>query len=84
MIAANNMVGKRKLRFSVVRYGNVMGSRGSVIPNLLNKKRKLITITHKDMTRFNITLKESIDMVDWAISKSVGGEIIIPKIPSLK
>ena len=85
MIAANNMIGKRKLSFSVVRYGNVMGSRGSVIPKFIKqKKEKLITITHKDMTRFNITLKESIDMVDWAISKSVGGEIIIPKIPSFK
>ena len=85
MIAANNMVGKRKLCFSVVRYGNVMGSRGSVIPKFIKQKNeKLITITHKDMTRFNITLRESVDMVDWAISKSVGGEIIIPKIPSFK
>ena len=83
MIAANNMIGKRKLSFSVVRYGNVMGSRGFRSQSLLNKKGKLITITHKDMTRFNITLRESIDMVDWAISKSVGGEHN-SKIPSFK
>ena len=85
MIAANNMIGKRKISFSVVRYGNVMGSRGSVIPRFIQQKKKnLITITHRDMTRFNITLKESIDMVDWAIKESIGGEIIIPKIPSFK
>ncbi len=85
MIAANNMVGKRDLTFSVVRYGNVMGSRGSVIPKFnLQKKTNVLTITDKEMTRFNITLNESIQMVDWAISKAVGGEIIIPKIPSFK
>lgn len=85
MIAANNMVGKRDLTFSVVRYGNVMGSRGSVIPKFnLQKKTNVLTITDKEMTRYNITLNESIQMVDWAISKAVGGEIIIPKIPSFK
>jgi UDP-N-acetylglucosamine 4,6-dehydratase/5-epimerase len=85
MIAANNMVGKKNLSFSVVRYGNVMGSRGSVIPKFnLQKKKNILTVTHKEMTRFNITLEQSIEMVDWAISKSIGGEIIIPKIPSFK
>ena len=85
MIAANNIVGKKNLSFSVVRYGNVMGSRGSVIPKFnLQKKKNILTVTHKEMTRFNITLEQSIEMVDWAISKSIGGEIIIPKIPSFK
>ena len=85
MIAANNIVGKKNLGFSVVRYGNVMGSRGSVIPKFnLQKKKNILTVTHKEMTRFNITLDQSIEMVDWAISKSKGGEIIIPKIPSFK
>ncbi len=83
MIAANNIIGKRKLSFSVVRYGNVMGSRGSVIPKFLEQRKKgVITITDKKMTRFNITLKESIEMVEWALIHSKGGEIIIPKIPS--
>lgn len=83
MIAANNIVGKRKLAFSVVRYGNVMGSRGSVIPKFIEQsKNGVITITDKKMTRFNITLKESIEMVEWALIHSIGGEIIIPKIPS--
>lgn len=84
-IAANNIVGKRDLSFSVVRYGNVMGSRGSVIPFFLNKRKSgLIPITSNDMTRFNITLQESVQMVRWAIDNSVGGEIFVPKLPSYR
>ena len=84
-IAANNMKGKRDLRFSVVRYGNVMGSRGSVIPFFMNKaKEGLIPITHKDMTRFNISLEDGVEMVLWAIEHAIGSEIFVPKIPSYK
>ncbi len=84
-VAANNMKGKRNLTFSVVRYGNVMGSRGSVIPFFLNKRKEgILPITHKEMTRFNITLQQGVDMVIDAISNSWGGEIFVPKIPSYK
>jgi UDP-N-acetylglucosamine 4,6-dehydratase/5-epimerase len=84
-IAANNIKGKRDLKFSVVRYGNVMGSRGSVIPFFLNKaKEGVLPITHKDMTRFNISLEDGVDMVLWAIGHAIGGEIFVPKIPSYK
>ncbi|MDD4515326.1 UDP-N-acetylglucosamine 4,6-dehydratase (inverting) [Massilibacteroides sp.] len=84
-IAANNIKGKRDLRFSVVRYGNVMGSRGSVIPFFMNKKSSgVLPITHKDMTRFNISLEEGVDMVMWAIENAIGGEIFVPKIPSYR
>lgn len=84
-VAANNMKGRRDLSFSVVRYGNVMGSRGSVIPFFLNKRKEgSLPITHKEMTRFNITLQEGVDMVINAISNSWGGEIFVPKIPSYK
>jgi len=82
-IAANNIKGKRDLRFSVVRYGNVMGSRGSVIPFFMQKaKEGVIPITHKEMTRFNISLEEGVEMVLWAIENAIGGEIFVPKIPS--
>ncbi len=83
--SAQNFIGKKKMKFSVVRYGNVMGSRGSVIP-LFNeqKKNKLLRLTHKDMTRFNITLDEAIKMVDWSIKNSYGGEIFVPKIASYR
>lgn len=82
-IAANNIKGWRNLRFSVVRYGNVMGSRGSVIPFFMNKaKDGILPITHKDMTRFNISLEEGVDMVFWTIESAMGGEILVPKIPS--
>lgn len=81
--AANNIKGKRDLRFSVVRYGNVMGSRGSVIPFFLKKaKSGVLPITHKDMTRFNISLEEGVEMVLWAIENAKGGEVFVPKIPS--
>ena len=82
-IAANNIKGSRKLFFSVVRYGNVMGSRGSVIPFFMDKaKTGVLPITDKKMTRFNITLEESVSMVLWALQNGKGGEIFVPKIPS--
>ena len=84
-IAANNIKGSRNLRFSVVRYGNVMGSRGSVIPFFLkNAKTGTLPITHKEMTRFNISLHDGVEMVLWALQNSLGGEVLIPKIPSYK
>ncbi|MBN2165264.1 MAG: UDP-N-acetylglucosamine 4,6-dehydratase (inverting) [Marinilabiliaceae bacterium] len=85
-IAANNVKGSRDLRFSVVRYGNVMGSRGSVIPFFIEKAKKgeTLPITHKEMTRFNISLEEGVEMVLWAIENALGGEIFVPKIPSYK
>jgi len=84
-ISANNIVGKRKLSFSVVRYGNVMGSRGSVIPEFFKQKKSgSINITNKNMTRFNITMQQSIDLVIWSLKNSIGGEIFVPKIPSYK
>lgn len=84
-IAANNIRGTRDLRFSVVRYGNVMGSRGSVIPFFLQKaKEGVLPVTHKEMTRFNISLEEGVDIVLWAVKNAKGGEIIVPKIPSFK
>ena len=85
-VSANNIKGTKKISFSVVRYGNVMGSRGSVIPFFLkqhNKKEKL-SLTHKDMTRFNITLEEAIRLVTYSFSNCNDGEILIPKIPSFK
>lgn len=82
-ISANNIKGSRKLRFSVVRYGNVMGSRGSVIPFFLNRcKEGELPVTHKEMTRFNISLEDGVEMVLWAIENAAGGEIFVPKIPS--
>ncbi len=85
-IAANNIKGTRDLRFSVVRYGNVMGSRGSVIPFFMNKAQKGedLPITDREMTRFNISLEEGVEMVMWAIDNALGGEIFVPKIPSYK
>lgn len=84
-IAANNYRGKHDIKFSVVRYGNVMGSRGSVIPFFLKEKKKgVLPITHKNMTRFNITLQEGVDFVLNCLSKMWGGELFVPKIPSYK
>ncbi len=84
-VAANNIKGSRDLRLSVVRYGNVMGSRGSVIPFFLNKvKTGLLPITDPAMTRFNISLKEGVEMVHWVLSHGLGGEIFVPKIPSYR
>jgi len=83
--AANNMKGSRDIRFSVVRYGNVMGSRGSVIPFFMKKKEEgTLPITHSEMTRFNISLQEGVDLVMFAIENHLGGEIFVPKIPSYK
>ena len=85
--AANNIKGSRDIRFSVVRYGNVMGSRGSVIPlfiKLRDSGAKELPITDMRMTRFNISLQEGVDLVMWALGHHLGGEIFIPKIPSYK
>ena len=86
-VAANNMVGDRETRFSVVRYGNVVGSRGSVVPffdKLIAEGAKELPITHEDMTRFMITLKAGVDFVLKDFERMQGGEIFIPKIPSMK
>tara|TARA_B100000963_G_scaffold362041_1_gene402480 strand:+ start:7139 stop:8149 length:1011 start_codon:yes stop_codon:yes gene_type:complete len=84
-IAANNMVGDKKISFSVIRYGNVAGSRGSVIPLFLSRREKNeFNVTDPDMTRFNITLEESYKFVFDCLKISTGGEIFIPKIPSYK
>jgi UDP-N-acetylglucosamine 4,6-dehydratase (inverting) len=84
-VSANNIRGARNLKFSVVRYGNVMGSRGSVIPFFIKKRddgAKELPITDMRMTRFNISLQEGVDLVMFAIGHHLGGEIFIPKIPS--
>lgn len=84
-IAANNVRGGRDIRFSVVRYGNVMGSRGSVIPFFIARRGQgVLPITDPAMTRFNISLEEGVDMVMWAIDHASGGEIFVPKIPSYR
>ena len=83
--AANNIKGSKDIRFSVVRYGNVMGSRGSVIPFFMKKKSEgVLPITHEDMTRFNISLQDGVNMVMYAIGHHLGGEIFVPKIPSYR
>lgn len=83
--AANNIKGSKDIRFSVVRYGNVMGSRGSVIPFFMNKKAEgVLPITHPEMTRFNISLQDGVNMVMYALEHHIGGEIFVPKIPSYK
>ena len=82
-VAANNIKGHRDIRFSVVRYGNVMGSRGSVIPFFLEKRSGgVLPITDPAMTRFNISLQEGVDMVLWSLGNALGGEVLVPKIPS--
>jgi UDP-N-acetylglucosamine 4,6-dehydratase len=84
-IAANNIKGNRDISFSVVRYGNVMGSRGSVIPFFLERRKTgVLPITDARMTRFNISLQEGVNMVLWAIENAWGGEIFVPKIPSYR
>lgn len=83
--AANRIIGSRDLKLSVVRYGNVMGSRGSVIPFFLRMKSTgILPITHPDMTRFNISLDDGVDMVLWSLANMHGGEIFVPKIPSYR
>ena len=83
--AANNIKGKQDIRFSVVRYGNVAGSRGSVMPLFISqKKNNLLEITDKNMTRFNISLDEGIETVLWTLKNMQGGEIVVPKLPSYR
>ncbi len=84
-IAANNIRGKKDIKFSVVRYGNVMGSNGSVIPFFLSKRKEgVLPITDPKMTRFNISLTEGVNMVLHALETAWGGELFVPKIPSYK
>ncbi len=84
-VSANNIVGKKNISFSCVRYGNVLGSRGSVLPIFLKQmKNNYFTITDKEMTRFNLTIEEGVKLVLWTLENSIGKEIVIPKIPSLK
>jgi UDP-N-acetylglucosamine 4,6-dehydratase len=86
-VAANNLVGKRRTRFAAVRYGNVAGSRGSVIPffrKLLSEGKKSLPITDERMTRFWITLQEGVDFVLKNFVRMQGGEIFVPKIPSIR
>jgi len=86
-VAANNIVGERRTRFSVVRYGNVVGSRGSVVPffkKLLQDGADELPITHPDMTRFWITLQQGVDFVLKNFERMQGGEIFVPKIPSMR
>ncbi len=84
-IAANNIKGYNPIRFSVVRYGNVMGSNGSVIPFFLNKRKDgVIPITDSEMTRFNISLDDGVEMVLHALETAWGGELLVPKIPSYR
>lgn len=82
-IAANNIRGSQDIRFSVVRYGNVMGSNGSVIPFFLEKRKEgVLPITDPEMTRFNISLDDGVGMVLHALDQAWGGELFVPKIPS--
>jgi len=84
-VAANNIRGNNPIRFSVVRYGNVMGSNGSVIPFFIKKKKEgKLPITDPNMTRFNISLTEGVEMVIHALEHAWGGEIFVPKIPSYR
>jgi UDP-N-acetylglucosamine 4,6-dehydratase len=84
-IAANNIKGIKNIRFSVVRYGNVMGSNGSVIPFFIEKRKTgVLPITDPNMTRFNISLNEGVDMVLYALKHAWGGEVFVPKIPSYR
>ena len=83
--AANNIKGSHEILFATVRYGNVMGSRGSVIPFFLKKRKEgVLPITHPEMTRFNISLDEGVDLVLYALENALGGEIFVPKIPSYR
>src|SRR5690554_1329679 len=84
-VAANNIKGSNPIKFSVVRYGNVMGSNGSVIPFFLKKKKEgVLPITDPEMTRFNITLTQGVQLVLYALEHAWGGEIFVPKIPSYR
>ena len=86
-VAANNMVGRSRTRFACVRYGNVVGSRGSVVPffkKLIEEGVNSLPITHQDMTRFWITLQQGVDFVLKNFDRMYGGEILVPKIPSVR
>ena len=84
-LAANNIKGKRDTKFSIARYGNVMASRGSVIPFFIEQRKKgYLPITDLKMTRFNISISQAVKFVMWALEKNIGGEIFIPKCPSYK
>jgi UDP-N-acetylglucosamine 4,6-dehydratase len=84
-IAANNIKGSKNIKFSIVRYGNVMGSNGSVIPFFLQRRKTgVLPITTAAMTRFNISLTEGVEMVLYALSNAWGGELLVPKIPSYR
>ena len=84
-LSANNIRGTKKIKFSVVRYGNVMFSRGSVVPFFIKQREKgIIPITDKEMTRFNITIEEGVSFVIKCLRIMIGGELFVPKIPSLK
>lgn len=86
LISANHYKGKHKINFSCVRYGNVLGSSGSIVPTFINqiKQGKKITITDPNMTRFNITMPEALDLIFRALEKSKGGEIFVPKLKSYR
>lgn len=86
-VAANNISGAKGPRFAVVRYGNVVGSRGSVVPfyrNLLAEGKKVLPVTHEEMTRFWITLDQGVEFVIKNFARMQGGEIFVPKIPSIR
>ena len=83
-ISANNIKGNRNIKFSVVRYGNVFGSRGSVVPFFLKNNSGVLPITDKEMTRFNISLEYATDIVIWSLSNLSGGELLVPKLSSYK
>jgi FlaA1/EpsC-like NDP-sugar epimerase len=84
--SANHIVGKKDIKFSVIRYGNVMGSRGSILPSFLDAKKNntYFKITHENMTRYNILLKDTIEMTAWVFRNMKGGEIFVCKIPSFR
>jgi UDP-N-acetylglucosamine 4,6-dehydratase (inverting) len=84
-VAANNYKGEREVRFSVVRYGNVLGSRGSVVPFFMQRRKTgVLPITDERMTRFNITLQQGVDFVLDCLDRMWGGELFVPKIPSYR
>jgi UDP-N-acetylglucosamine 4,6-dehydratase len=84
-LSANNIIGDKKIKFSVVRYGNVNGSRGSVIPVFLKQQKTgKLNITDTNMTRFSMDIEEACEMVLWSIKNNLGGEIFIPKLPSYR
>ena len=84
-LAANNITGNQKSSFSIVRYGNVFGSRGSVYHEFLRqRKNKNFEITHKEMTRFNINMEDAIKMVLWVLKNSIGAEVFVPKLSSFR